>query len=126
MPMFRKIPVEVEAIQFTEENADALVEFGAGAILHMRAADQLRVRTSTDNGRQGVAYAVVGDWIVKGVKGEFYPCRDDVFKLTYEAIGDKLGIERRTVETHRDKLFEKFGVNKRQALLKKAGELGML
>lgn len=46
--------------------------------------------------------------------------------LTYEAIGDKLGIERRTVETHRDKLFEKFGVNKRQALLKKAGELGML
>ena len=87
MPMFRKIPVEVEAIQFTGENALEMTDFGDGAILHMRATNQLRVRTSTDNGRQGVAYAVVGDWIVKGVKGEFYPCRDDVFKLTYEAIG---------------------------------------
>lgn len=87
MPMFRKIPVEVEAIQFTGENADALVEFGAGAILHMRASDQLRVNTSLITGRQGVAYAGVGDWVVKGVKGEVYPCRDDVFKLTYEAIG---------------------------------------
>lgn len=87
MPMFRKIPVEVEAIQFTGENALEMTDFGDGAILHMRASDQLRVNTSLITGRQGVAYAGVGDWVVKGVKGEVYPCRDDVFKLTYEAIG---------------------------------------
>jgi DNA-binding NarL/FixJ family response regulator len=46
--------------------------------------------------------------------------------LTYEVIGEKLEIDRRTVESHRDKLFEKFGVHKRQALLRKAAELGLL
>ena len=43
---------------------------------------------------------------------------------TYAEIADKLGIHRRTVESHRDKLFEKFGVRKRIPLLKKAGKLG--
>ena len=56
MPMFRKIPVEVEAIQFTGENALEMTDFGDGAILHMRASDQLRVDTSLNIGRQGVAF----------------------------------------------------------------------
>ncbi len=46
--------------------------------------------------------------------------------LTYAEIGAKLGIDRRTVEAHRDKLFEKFGVHKRLALLRRATELGLL
>jgi hypothetical protein len=29
-----------------------------------------------------------GDWIITGVKGEFYPCKDEIFRMTYEAIGD--------------------------------------
>ena len=32
--------------------------------------------------------ASVGDWIIKGVKGEFYPCKPDIFEATYEAVPD--------------------------------------
>jgi len=39
------------------------------------------VRTS-----EGVMSASVGDWIIKGVKGEFYPCKPDIFELTYDAV----------------------------------------
>lgn len=31
----------------------------------------------------------VGDWIIKGVKGEFYPCKPDIFEMTYEAVNDQ-------------------------------------
>jgi hypothetical protein len=32
--------------------------------------------------------ASVGDWIIKGVKGEFYPCKPDIFEATYESVSD--------------------------------------
>jgi hypothetical protein len=35
---------------------------------------------------EGVMEASVGDWIIKGVKGEFYPCKPDIFKMTYEEV----------------------------------------
>ena len=34
---------------------------------------------------EGNHSALIGDWIIKGVKGEFYPCKPDIFELTYEA-----------------------------------------
>lgn len=30
-----------------------------------------------------------GDWIIKGIKGEYYPCRDDIFRITYEVCGEE-------------------------------------
>jgi hypothetical protein len=35
---------------------------------------------------EGNMYVMPGDWIIKGVKGEFYPCKPDIFELTYEAV----------------------------------------
>ncbi|MFF9309907.1 hypothetical protein ACF1BS_03260 [Streptomyces sp. NPDC014748] len=35
---------------------------------------------------EGEMRATDGDWIIKGVAGEFYPCRDDIFRATYEAV----------------------------------------
>lgn len=35
---------------------------------------------------EGTMRADLGDWIIRGVKGEFYPCHDDIFRLTYEAV----------------------------------------
>ena len=35
---------------------------------------------------EGVMLANPGDWIIKGVQGEFYPCREDIFRQTYEAV----------------------------------------
>jgi hypothetical protein len=36
---------------------------------------------------EGTMYAGVGDWIIKGVKGEFYPCKPDIFEKTYTYLG---------------------------------------
>lgn len=35
---------------------------------------------------EGLMQAVVGDWIIKGVKGEIYPCKPDIFEATYERV----------------------------------------
>ncbi len=85
---YRKKPVVIEAIQYGPYSAPtlelALFLDGAGAY-------------ATENGimiptLEGDHLAQVGDWIIKGVKGEFYPCRDDIFRMTYEAV-DPIGAE---------------------------------
>jgi len=38
---------------------------------------------------EGSLTASVGDWIIKGVKGEFYPCKPDIFEATYEEVSDE-------------------------------------
>lgn len=78
MPMFRKKPVVIEAIQFTD-NADELVAWANGDIEHTRHATVLNIRSM-----EGDVRAHVGDWIIKGVEDEFYPCNPSVFDQTYE------------------------------------------
>ena len=80
---FRKKPVVIEAIQWTGENyADVRAFAGAGSVHHTRSdgTDGLRIETL-----EGVMAANVGDWIIRGVKGEFYPCKPDIFAATYGA-----------------------------------------
>ena len=60
---FRKIPIVIEAYQTDEE---------------------LEIETL-----EGVMKANKGDWIIKGVKGELYPCKPDVFDMTYEEVIDE-------------------------------------
>ena len=84
---YKKKPVEIEAIKFTDspENIE---------ILHIfMDIDDLNInRTDVDNAKleintlEGIMEASIGDYIIKGVKGEFYPCREDIFKLTYEKV----------------------------------------
>ena len=38
---------------------------------------------------EGVMTVSPGDWVIKGVKGELYPCKDDIFQMTYEKVGSK-------------------------------------
>lgn len=71
---FRKKPVVIEAVQFTGENVAECKGF-AGS----KMEGEMRCRQ--------------GDWIIKGVKGEFYPCKNDIFEATYEAVYDS-GINR--------------------------------
>ena len=84
---FRKKPVVIEAEHFTLENKDRCFNF----ISCNRAADMdaegrpiLRIQTL-----EGEMTAIIGDWIIKGVKGEFYPCKNDIFKSTYEPADDE-------------------------------------
>lgn len=80
MPKFRKKPVVIEAVQYGPYSAPS-VEL----MLHLNGcsfemnSDGFFIKTL-----EGDMKAEVGDWIIKGVKGEFYPCKPDIFAATYD------------------------------------------
>lgn len=102
---FRKKPVVIEAIQLTWENWSEVCDFvpkphfdrgvytdADGAPLHASAepardndgdCDHIGLYINTKEGRM---LASENDWIIKGVKGEFYPCKPDIFSFTYEEV----------------------------------------
>ena len=75
---FRKRPVVIEAIQLTQSSLSAVEKF-VGGDLEIRASGVVIATL------EGAMHASVGDWIIRGVKGEFYPCKPDIFEATYEA-----------------------------------------
>ena len=83
---FRKKPVVVEARQFKCDNTDAqenLADWCRGKLRGYKLP--LSERVIQIETLEGEMEAKHGDWIIKGVKGEFYPCRPDIFDATYEA-----------------------------------------
>ena len=81
MRKFRKKPVVIDALQWTG-TIDNLVEMAAFAGDEALVNDgKLEIYTL-----EGVMTASVGDYIIKGIKGEFYPCRKDIFEETYEEV----------------------------------------
>ena len=79
MRKFRKKPIVIEAVQWTGDNSDDLIEFTQGEII---IGNQLvAVKTL-----EGIMSAQLGDWIIKGVSGEFYPCKPDIFELSYYEV----------------------------------------
>lgn len=74
---YRKKPVVVEAVQWIGD-IKPIHDFGAGYTLR---GTELFIETL-----EGAMRANPGDWIIKGVAGEFYPCRDAIFRLTYEIL----------------------------------------
>lgn len=88
---YRKKPVEVEAIQYTESNWVEVISFTGGD----PGSNANNQHAFIDRGGnfvirtlEGEMRASVGDWIIKGVKGEFYPCKPDIFEATYEEVPD--------------------------------------
>ena len=79
MAKYRKKPVEVEAIQWTGTNYDEVKEFCGSEVIFDLFHHQIFIETL-----EGDMRASDGDFIIKGVKGEFYPCKPDVFEKTYE------------------------------------------
>lgn len=86
MGKYRKKPVVIEAMQFTGEfgNYDAICDW-SGVTFPANTGDTDTVAEMFIRTLEGEHRADVGDWIVKGVKGEFYPCKPDIFEQTYEA-----------------------------------------
>lgn len=81
MPFFRKKPVVIEAIQYTGDNLAAAKAF-LGDEGKRSWAVGAYFFIDTREGRLNVS---VGDWIIKGVAGEHYPCKPEIFEATYEA-----------------------------------------
>lgn len=87
---FRKKPIEVEAIQWTGNNLDELKTWGAPAtILPATSGESLIIGTLEDGpNSEAVHVASLNDWIIRGVAGEFYPCKPYVFQTTYDPVLD--------------------------------------
>lgn len=80
MPQFRKKPVVIDAWRFLGiDHIDGMPAWAGGATCDHAGSGSLFVRTL-----EGEMEARPGDWLIKGVKGEVYPCRDDIFAATYE------------------------------------------
>lgn len=88
MPKFRKKPVVIEAIQFEGTPASAVAVFEMFNIPGGKFEPDYDLQTGnlmipTMEGEMRVHR---DDWVIKGVKGEFYPCKPDIFEATYEAV----------------------------------------
>lgn len=85
MPKFRKKPVVIEAVQFVggADSARAMLEFIGNDrfACWLHNPDAIAIETL-----EGRMIASPGDWIIKGIKGECYPCKPDIFEATYEAV----------------------------------------
>jgi len=85
---FLKKPVVISAIQYDGENwgevrkfASIIEKSGMGGFVSRDGVRFLRIHTL-----EGIMEAAPGDWIIRGVKGEFYPCKPDIFEESYEPI----------------------------------------
>lgn len=85
---YRKKPVVIEAIQYTGHNGHAILQWISAMAIESpvlepsennMTGEYLQIKTL-----EGTMAAIVGDWIIKGVNGEFYPCKPDIFEKTYE------------------------------------------
>ena len=77
---YRKKPVTIEAIKWTGDNLSEVIAFGHTRII-VRDNNVLIIPTL-----EGDHEAQIGDMIIKGIKGELYPCKPDIFDATYDAV----------------------------------------
>ena len=83
---YRKKPIEIEAIQYLrDENIMQVQDFfgdeNGKTLIYDAPINQYKIRTL-----EGDMTLIKGDWIIRGVKGEFYPCKPDIFEMTYEKV----------------------------------------
>lgn len=87
MAKYRKKPIVIEAVQVSRKYfSNALVFIGANVGQYNTgefAEDGCYIEIPT---LEGTMTADEGDWIIKGVKGEFYPCKPGIFEATYEKV----------------------------------------
>ncbi len=81
MPKFRKRPVVIEAVQITDSTFDAPHPNPEHVIGPVYDPVQRCVFIET---LEGIMRGDLGDWIIRGIRGELYPCKPDVFEATYE------------------------------------------
>lgn len=81
MKNFRKKPVVVQALQLSDENEKEINQLmkEVVGIISVTSADECQIKTL-----EGTMTARWGDWIIRGVDGEYYPCKSGIFEKTYE------------------------------------------
>jgi hypothetical protein len=86
---YRKKPVIIDAVQWDGNNYDEIHKFCSSAFLEVvQYIDETKVEHLIVLTLEGNMEAKFGDYIIRGVNGEFYPCKPDIFKKTYEALSN--------------------------------------
>lgn len=100
MAKFRKKPVVIEAVQLTWKTWDEICGF-LGTIIGTHNPGRTVIQYSDTCGEEGPYIELTiptlegdhiarhGDWIIRGINGEFYPCKPDIFEKTYELVTDE-------------------------------------
>ncbi len=95
MPKFRKKPVVIEAYQFTRANfcrdkepiwLKQAIQNGEITLWSQYAGEVVEGEIKT---LEGVMKVSENDWIIKGINGEFYPCKPDIFEKTYDLVEEE-------------------------------------
>lgn len=85
---YRKKPVEIEAVEFKDDSDDTLIAIqnfmNKELVVSYADPEHPVIKIAT---LEGVMDASVGDSIIKGLRGEFYPCKPDIFWKSYEKVG---------------------------------------
>lgn len=95
MPKFKKKPVVIEAIQLNGNNLKEIETFVMGKEMPELYVGDDKFSLNWGNGTiqihtlEGIMQASKGDWIIKGIQGEFYPCKPDIFEKTYDKVEEK-------------------------------------
>ena len=76
---FRKKPVVIEAVQVVDSKDGIAAMCRFYPLASLRPDGSISIKTL-----EGWMVASIGDWVIKGVAGEFYPCKPDIFDQTYE------------------------------------------
>ena len=93
MAKYRKKPVVIEAVQWTGENLAEVLSFTGKSPRFeewFSSFDEYATHVASDGNKfkvftlEGTMVADIGDWIIRGVKGEHYPCKPHIFAETYE------------------------------------------
>lgn len=92
MPKYKKKPVVIEAVKYDFTNnsnvINELMDLAKDKHPNCHLETSFESKTVIITTLEGVMLAEHGDWIIKGVKGELYPCKSDIFEATYELVED--------------------------------------
>ena len=83
---FKKKPIVIDAIQWTGDNVAEILDFVGHSDIRItkHTKNEVEVCELYINTLEGTMHASEEDWIIKGVHGELYPCKPDIFEETYE------------------------------------------
>lgn len=86
-PRYRKKAVVIEAMQYDGTNEDAILAWATR--YSMDDPIERGVSGIFINTLEGQMKVSLGDWVIKGVQGEFYPVKPDIFEATYELVEEE-------------------------------------
>ena len=126
----RKKPIEVEAVQWTigtgfAESAEWITEAVRNGNMYMH--------NMSDNNVYWLIHTLEGDmmigdkdWLIKGVNGELYPCKDDIFRKTYDIVSSRLTFNPNAKNLEPKEFFELFTASETTARVIAAPFMGLL